>query len=433
MRWERYLRNLYRNLKKGGSYQSADKLYETVKREGKFDLSLRQIEKFLRGEDTYTLNKEVRRKFQTNSIPITSINKVWEADLADLFKFQRYNDGYRYILGCIDSFSRKLYVRPLKTKRAADMVSALKEIFAEAGTKPRSIRSDRGSEFTNHIVTEYLQNNKIGHVYTSNLSQAALIERCWKSLKKRMIKYMEDKKTKKYIDVLDQLVQGYNNTFHSVIGMTPNEVAIEKHAQAYYNMLLDAKRRKRKKPAPAPPPPPPPGPGIKKEEGGESGDAKGDGGDGGGDGRAPPGKQTPLENVVDDVPQRKKKKAYRFPLGTHVRISLRPEKLVSEYGERWSREIYTVDARRFREGIDVYKVSDAKGEVLIGTFYAQELQRVNEPEEDKLYDIREILKERTVTDKKGKKHKEYFVSFVGFPRKFNQWVQESAVKTFKDK
>ncbi len=429
MRWERYLRNLYRNLKKGGSYQSADKLYETVKREGKFDLSLGQIEKFLRGEDTYTLNREVRRKFETNSIPITSTNKVWEADLADLFKFQRYNDGYRYILGCIDSFSRKLYVRPLKTKRAADMVSALKEIFSEAGTKPRSIRSDRGSEFTNHVVTEYLRSNKIGHVYTSNLSQAALIERCWKSLKKRMIKYMEDKKTKKYIDVLDQLVQGYNNTFHSVIGMTPNEVRREKHAEAYYNMLLDAKRRKRKKPGPAPPPPP--APGIKKEEGG-AGDEGDNGGDGGGDGRGPPGKHTPLDDVVDDVRKTKKKKAYRFPLGTHVRISLRPEKLVSEYGERWSREIYTVHARRFREGIDVYKVSDAQGEVLLGTFYAQELQRVNEPEKDKLYDVREILKERTVTDNRGKKHKEYFVSFVGFPRKFNQWVEESAVKTFKD-
>ncbi len=429
------MRNLYRNLNKGGSYQSADKLYETVKREGKFDLSLRQIEKFLRGEDTYTLNKEVRRKFQTNSIPITGINTVWEADLADLYKFQRYNDGYRYILGCIDSFSRKLYVRPLKTKRAADMVSALKEIFAEAGTKPRSIRSDRGSEFTNHVVSEYLRNNKIGHVYTSNLSQAAFIERCWKSLKKRMIKYMEDKKTKKYIDVLDQLVQGYNNTFHSVIGMTPNEVAREKHAEAYYNMLLDAKRRKRKKPtpaaAPAPGPAPGPGPGpapgpdqaLVKEE-----DAKrGDGGK-----PAVDEKDSMLDKITAE-PTRKTKKAYRFPLGADVRISLRPEKLVSEYGERWSKEIFTVDARRFREGIDVYKVKDAKGEVLLGTFYAQELQRVNKAREDKLYDIREVIKERTVADNRGKKRKEYFVSFVGFPRKFNQWVPESAVKTFQDK
>ncbi len=394
MRWERYLRNVYRDLTHGRSYQSAEKLYETVKKEGKWDISLSTIRTFLQGEETYTLNKEVRRKFETNYIPTISQNKVWESDLADLGKFMKTNDSYRYLLGCIDSFSRKLYVSPLKTKKGTEIVESLKEIFEEAGTKPCSIRSDRGSEFTNSVVTEFLQNQSVGHSFTSNLSQAAFIERCWKSLKKRMMKYMKDKETTRYIDILQDLVTGYNNTHHSVIGMTPNEVKAKSHAQVAYNMIRDRARRNGKKLK------------IKKEGGGY--------------------RQKTIDELL--VEMKRKRKPFLFRLGMKVRISLRPEKIVSEYTERWSKEIFTIRRRRYRNGIPVYKIRDEDGEVLKGTFYTKELQLVKEDKKDKLYDIKEIVKERVVRDAKGRSKKEYLVSFVGFPAKFNQWIPEGNVK-----
>ena len=102
---------------------------------------------------------------------------------------------------------------------------------------------------------------------------------------------------------------------------------------------------------------------------------------------------------------------------------------MSEYDERWSKEIFYVDSRKIRDGLDVYKIRDEDGEVLIGNFYRQELQRVKPAEKDKVYDIKKIIKSRTVQDKKGVERKEFFVSFVGFPAKFNQWVPESAVIT----
>ena len=396
MRWERYLRNIYRDLKRGGSFQSAEKLYHTVQKEGKYDIPLSTIEKFLEGQDTYTLNKEVRRKFETNKIPTFSEDKVWEADLADLGKFMKHNENYRYLLGCIDSFSRKLYVRPLKTKRASEIVKALKEIFQEAGTMPRSIRSDRGSEFTNVVVTEFLKSLSIGHAFTSNLSQAAFIERCWKSLKKRMMKYMQDGRTKVYISVLQDLVTGYNNTYHSAIGMSPNEVNSKTHARAAYNQIKERERRRRKKP------------GERKN-------------------KLDPRRQQNIVDMIKKIP-RNRTSGFKYDLGTRVRISLRPSNIVSEYVERWSKEIFTIDSRKYRDGLQVYKVRDDKEEVLQGTFYVQELQRVTEPKKDKLYDIKDIIKQRVVTDSKGKKKKEYLVSFVGFPSKFNQWIPQAGLK-----
>ena len=143
----------------------------------------------MQGEETYTLNKEVRCKFKTNEMGVTEIDCIREADLSDLGKYSSYNNGSRYLLGCIDSFSRKLWVRPLKTKHGSEIVAALKDIFNADGRRPRAIRTDRGSEFTNATVSKFLQTKKIGQSFTSNQSQAAYIERCWKSLKKRMTKY----------------------------------------------------------------------------------------------------------------------------------------------------------------------------------------------------------------------------------------------------
>ncbi len=390
MRWQRYLRNLYRNLKKGGSYQSAQKLYETVKREGKWDISLYWVKKWLEGEDTYTLNKEVRRKFGTNLMPIADIDSIWEADLAELGKFSAFNDGYKYLLGCIDTFSRKLYVRPLKTKRGVEIVDGLKSIFDEDGRRPRTIRTDRGSEFTNAVVSKYLSDEGIGQSFTSNQSQAAYIERCWKSIKKRMTKYMQDRRTWKYIDVLQDLVKGYNSTFHSVLKAAPNDVNANNKLEIEYNQLESRTRRKKKKT-----------------------------------------KRRPKQAFVDivdseaDAPRK-----FLFRLGTPVRISLKPDKLSREYTERWSTEIFHIRSRKMRNGVPVYKVRDSEGEVLFGSFYTEELQRVEEPKADKLYDIDKIIRERVSVDSRGKKTKEYFVSFKGYHSKFNQWLPESAIKKF---
>ncbi len=378
MRWERYLRNLYRNVKKGGSYQSAEKLYETVKREGRFNISLAKIKKWLEGEDTYTLNKEVRRNFVTNQMGITELDCIWEADLADLSKYASYNDGVHYMLGCIDSFSRHLWIRPLKTKHGSEIVKALTDIFKQDSRHPRTIRTDRGSEFTNATVSKFLKENKIGQSFTSNQSQAAFIERCWKSVKKRMTKYFQDRGTFRYIDMLQNLVVGYNSTIHSSLGMAPKDVSKENELEVEYNQM--EARRKRS------------------------------------------GKKAVSPN------QQPKSVVFKFKIGTPVRLSLRPEKITSEYVQKWSTEIFFIHSRRERDGIPVYKVKDGEGEVLFGSFYTGELQRVSLPKKDKMYDIDKIVRERVTFNKKGKKKKEYLVSFRGYPSKFNQWIPENQVK-----
>ena len=54
-----------------------------------------------------------------------------------------------------------------------------------------------------------------------------MIERFNRTIKETMSKYFSANNTRKYIDVLDLLVEQYNNTIHSSSKMTPIEASLE--------------------------------------------------------------------------------------------------------------------------------------------------------------------------------------------------------------
>ena len=57
--------------------------------------------------------------------------------------------------------------------------------------------------------------------------KASIIERFNRTLKMRMYKHFTDQRTKRYVNVLQQLVNGYNNSHHRSIKMKPSGVTRE--------------------------------------------------------------------------------------------------------------------------------------------------------------------------------------------------------------
>ena len=52
-----------------------------------------------------------------------------------------------------------------------------------------------------------------------------MIERFNRTIKEKMLKYFSANNTRKYVDILDLLVNQYNNSIHSSIKMTPMEAS----------------------------------------------------------------------------------------------------------------------------------------------------------------------------------------------------------------
>ena len=69
---------------------------------------------------------------------VGGIDQQWQMDLADMQSMQKFNNGYRYLLVCIDVFSKYAWVIPLKNKTGLSLVKAFKVILS-SGRKPEKI------------------------------------------------------------------------------------------------------------------------------------------------------------------------------------------------------------------------------------------------------------------------------------------------------
>ena len=76
--------------------------------------------------------------------------------------------------------------------------------------------------------------------------------------------------------------------------------------------------------------------------------------------------------------------------------------------------------KRFARQVPFYKLKDDAGEILDGTFYEAELQKVIK--KDDVYRVEKVLRKR-----KRKRVVEYFVKWKGYPEKFNMWVAEKDI------
>jgi len=178
------------------------------------------VEKWLSGQFTYTLHKQVKRNFKRNPVIASYVDEQWQADLVDMKEFESQNDGYKYLITIIDIFSKYAWVYPLKDKSAVEVTKTLKKFFKLR--KPSKFQTDQGKEFVNSSVKKLMIENDINFFVTRNTDiKCAVVERFNKTLRGRMFRYFTSKGTRRYVDVLDSLVNNYNKTWHSSIKMTP--------------------------------------------------------------------------------------------------------------------------------------------------------------------------------------------------------------------
>jgi len=72
---------------------------------------------------------------------------------------------------------------------------------------------------------------------TETEEKSSVVERWNRTMKEKMFKYFRANNTNKYIDVLDDVVDKYNNTRHSSIKMTPVEASSKKNEVTVYRNL----------------------------------------------------------------------------------------------------------------------------------------------------------------------------------------------------
>ena len=77
----------------------------------------------------------------------------------------------------------------------------------------------QSSEFYNNSFKKWLQDNNIVIHSTHNEGKSVVAERFIRTLKNKIYKNMTSVSKNVYIDKLDDIVNGYNNTYHRTIKM----------------------------------------------------------------------------------------------------------------------------------------------------------------------------------------------------------------------
>ena len=314
---------------------------------GRFLSQSKGSKKWLNEQLTYQIHKPVKTKYPTRKYSLRDVDVQFQADLVDMTKYAKYNKGIKWMLTCIDLFSRYAWAYPLKSKSARDVLAVLKKIFAER--RPSELfQTDEGKEFFNKPVGDYLKSLNIHHFAVKSKMKAAMVERWHRTLKRRMWRVFTKRGTYKWLDILPDLVDSYNRSKHSAIGMAPINVKPNNEKLKKLQYLKSPKNVK-----------------------------------------------------------------FKFQIGDSVRISKVKGIFAKGYEPNWSEEVFVVVTQK-KTKPPMYKIRDYNGDVIDGSFYEAELQKIQEPTR---YRVEKVIRTRI---NQGKK--QYYVKWLGYPESANSWV-----------
>ena len=169
-------------------------------------------------------HKPIIRKFNKRKVYSQFKDNIWGVDLADMQSLSRKNKGIKYLLCAIDLYSKYAFVIPLKDKKGISVVNAFNKIIKQSSIKPNKIWVDQGGEFYNNVFEKWLSDNDINMYSTYNEGKSVVAERFIRTLKNKLYKHMTATGKNVYYNVLDDLINKYNNTKHSTIKMKPIDV-----------------------------------------------------------------------------------------------------------------------------------------------------------------------------------------------------------------
>ena len=306
------LEDIYYNPHHPAAYSGFSTLYRYVKPH----YTQKQVKEWLKAQEAYSLHKPARRRFPRNRIIVSDIDEQWELDLVDMRSFAGHNDDIKYILTCIDVLSKYAWAICLKGKTGSILRQALQQLLEESHPRhPRQIRVDKGGEFVNSHVKNFLKEQNIRFFTSQNETKAAIVERFNRTLKNIMWRYFTHRQTYRYVDKLDDFLQAYNHRYHRSIKMKPVEVTPYNAPEVWRTLYGKMKK-----------------------------------------------------STIN----------YKYEVGESVRISKNKSIFEKGYWPNWTREIFTI-AQRLKRQPPVYRLKDSQNQLLTGTFYEYELQSVTPP------------------------------------------------------
>lgn len=233
------LRKLWYDPKTG--FNSARSLYYVAKDTLK-NLTMAQTLEWLKSQEVWQRHQPQHKPRDVGAIIPSAPHQIIQIDLIDMSSLKSpQNKNTTFILTGVDTFSKRIWAIPMKSKDQDDSSNAIEELLSDMHQIPAVIMSDNGLEFANEHIKKLLSDLHIKQVFSrpSNPRTNGFVERANGTLKRMLFKYMTSYDTKTYLPALEHLVNQYNSTPQSVTGFAPLDIENLKKGSPEFKIIRD--------------------------------------------------------------------------------------------------------------------------------------------------------------------------------------------------
>ena len=204
-----------------------DKLYFHIQK-NYVGITKAAIMSFLKNSVVNQLTSPIPKKVTNRPIVITKPGIFGQVDLVDFQDDSGSNNGNRYVMTYIDLHSKLVGAAPMRSKEQPQVLKAFDAIMSTmpVSWRPRTIQSDRGSEFqvqwAQHLKKKYGQRVVYSQAY--NPTSQGAVERLNKTIKSALFKSFTKYGSRRWLDILPLVVQNVNSSPQATTKAVPLDV-----------------------------------------------------------------------------------------------------------------------------------------------------------------------------------------------------------------
>ena len=348
------------------SFGGLDKVKDSV------NIRTDDLKDVLSKSNIYTEFREFKKPKYLPPVRTYGKNYLWEADLMFFTHptFAEENDGKLYILAMIDTFTKRVRMTSLKSKNTTEVINFVRNLFQES--KPKYLRVDAGGEFISKAFSKMCKENNVTLYIAMEPIKCAVIERFNRTFKRILVQIMEQNNSLRWIDFLPQALAIYHSRKHRALKMSPDDADEDMN----HNKILRQNLKRYAK--------------------------------------------------FDKKKYSKNKKPAQFKKGQIVKLFRKKGAFTKGYTQNVTKEyfeIYHIDRKLSK---DRYYLKDLAGDKVLGSFYEDYLVPFQPPANGAVFDLDPNHKDFKRKNIRGVPH--IFVKWLGWPKKFNQWVPVNQVQ-----
>ena len=190
----------------------------------KLGIRKKQVAEVLGAQEiTQVFKRKPKREFYTIVSP--SVRNNYQMDLLDIHQDATFNRGYRWMMVCVDVFSRYAVVIPMKRKTNSEVLRAYKEITRKMGV-PKNLNTDLEPAVMGGKFQALLKKDGTSHWANppEKKFSMSIAERLNRTIREYLRVHFRQNKTRNWIDYISRLIHRYNIDVHRMIRAKPIDI-----------------------------------------------------------------------------------------------------------------------------------------------------------------------------------------------------------------